>query len=528
MSSQLEDKAPIKPVLQLTKVNKSYPGVQALKDVSLSLMPGTVHALLGENGAGKSTLIRMISGVERPDSGTYQLNGRPADIQYPRQATECGISVVHQERNLVSTFTVGENVLLDRVIGGGDKIINQRMIHSDAIPFMEMVGLKVSPEQSVQNLSAAQQQLIEIARALSTNAKILLLDEPTASISLKEASALIKIIRKLQKDGTSVIYVSHKLEEVFEVCDTVTVLRDGQNAGDSLSVSNLCRDDLISLMVGRTFAADALPVRESNEDQPVLEVIDKPSMATVQGSSFVLHKGEILGWYGLVGSGRSELARSIIGADIVPGGTVKLNGNTVRIKSISDALHRWRIGYVSEDRQHEGLFLIHSIQRNIAAPIWKRLRTKAHLLLNRDEKQLAEKYKSSLDISAPTVETLVASLSGGNKQKVCLGKWLATGPNILFVDEPTVGIDVRTKHDIHNLVFNLGETGTSVVLISSDMPEIIGLADRIIVFDGGVIVGEIQNNKNYDDISHQIMAMIMNSEIDDESSEMRELESANE
>jgi ribose transport system ATP-binding protein len=497
------------PALDLTGINKSYPGVRALVDVSLSLGPGTVHALLGENGAGKSTLIRIISGVERPDSGTYRLFGRPAEIHTPRQATQKGISVVHQERNLVSTFTVGENVLLDHVIGSSMRFVDRRKIHDDAVPFMEMVGLNVSPAHSVSVLSAAQQQLIEIARALSTNAKILLLDEPTASISLKEASALIETIRRLRDRGTSIIFVSHKLEEVFEVCDVVNVLRDGHNASRRQPVAGLSRDELIGLMVGRSYVTDALPARVRRRPEPVLEVNNRPSEATVLGSTFTLHRGEILGWYGLVGSGRTELARSVIGADRVSGGTIKLRGQTARIRSIGDALHRWRIGYVSENRQQEGLFLIHSIQRNIAAPIWKRLRTWLRLLFAGDERRLAEEYKKSLDIRTPSVATLVASLSGGNKQKVSIGKWLATNPDILFIDEPTVGIDVRTKHDIHQVIYGLGEAGTSIVLISSDMPEMIRLADRILVFNGGRIEGEIANNKDYEDVSRRIMALIM-------------------
>ena len=508
-SAQVSRDATSGPVLELTGVNKSYPGVRALVDVSFALEPGTVHALLGENGAGKSTLIRIISGVERPDSGTYRLFGGAAEIRNPRQANQKGISVVHQERNLVSTFTAGENVLLDRIIGDGTRLIDRRRIHEDALPFMEMVGLNVPPTHGVGTLSAAQQQLIEIARALSTNARILLLDEPTASISLKEASALIQTIRKLRDRGTSIIFVSHKLEEVFALCDSVNVLRDGRNASGRLPVKGLARDELISLMVGRTYATDALPVRAARPREPVLEVVDRPTEATVRGSSFTLHRGEILGWYGLVGSGRTELARSVIGADSISGGTVTVRGRQANIRSIADALHRWRIGYVSENRQLEGLFLIHSIQRNIAAPIWKRLRTGFGLLFGRDERRLAEEYKKSLGIRTPSVATVVVSLSGGNKQKVSLGKWLATKPEILFIDEPTVGIDVRTKHEIHQVIFNLGEAGTSVVLISSDMPEMIRLADRILVFNGGTIAGEVPNNKNYDEVSRRIMSLIM-------------------
>jgi ribose transport system ATP-binding protein len=483
--------------------------VRALADVSFALAPAKVHALLGENGAGKSTLIKIMTGVERPDEGTYRLFGAPVDIRTPRQAMQRGISVVHQERNLVPTFTVGENVLLDRVVGDARHIVNRARIHAAALPFMDMVGLKVSPAANVATLSAAQQQLIEIARALSTDARILLLDEPTASISLREASALLDTIRRLRQRGTSIIYVSHKLEEVFEICDVVNVLRDGRNAGPCLPVAGLARNDLIALMVGRSHVAEALPVRGASGRVPVLEVVDRPSEATIRGSSFVLRKGEILGWYGLVGSGRTELARAVIGADAVDGGSVRIAGRPVRISSMVEALHRYGIGYVSENRQHEGLFLIHSIQRNITATIWERLRRRYRLLFASDERRVAETYKTSLDIRAPSVAQPVGSLSGGNKQKVSLGKWLAAGPKILFIDEPTVGIDIRTKYEIHQIIHGLAEGGTSVVLISSDMPEMVRLADRILVFRGGTIVGEITNTKVYDDISRRIMALIM-------------------
>jgi ribose transport system ATP-binding protein len=497
------------PLLQLENISKTYPGVKALDDVSLSLERGGVHALLGENGAGKSTLIKVIAGVERADSGTYLLDGRPAEIRNPRQAMQKGISVVHQERNLVPTFTVGENVLLEQVLGRADRLVDRRRVNAEAVPFMEMVGLDVSPASGVGHLSAAQQQLIEIARALTAKASILLLDEPTASISLQEATALLETIRRLRDRGVSIVYVSHKLEEVFEVCDSVNVLRDGRNAGPRLSVDGLGRTELIELMIGRSHIVEALPPRDLQGREPILEVVDRPTEATVRGSSFTLHRGEILGWYGLVGSGRTELARSIIGADVVTGGSIAVRGKPAHIRSMADALHRWRIGYVSENRQQEGLFLLHSIARNIAAPVWERLRRGFRLLWPADEQRLAQEYRASLDIRTPSVATAVASLSGGNKQKVSLAKWLAAKPEILFIDEPTIGIDIRTKYEIHQIIYRLGEEGTSVVLISSDMPEMIRLADRILVFRSGSIVGELANTKDYDEISREIMTMIV-------------------
>jgi ribose transport system ATP-binding protein len=497
------------PVLALEGITKTYPGVRALDDVSISLLPGEVHALLGENGAGKSTLIKIIAGVERPDSGSYVLNGAATEIRNPRQALRLGIGVVHQERNLIPTFTVGENVLLERVIGSADRLVDRRRIHADAVPFMEMVGLRLSPSMSMGLLSVAQQQLVEIARALSADAKILLLDEPTASISLREASVLLETIRSLRDQGVSIVYVSHKLEEVFEVCDSVNVLRDGRNAGPKLPVAGLDRDRLIELMIGRSHLWDALPIRRFEGRKPVLEVVDRPSEATARGASFVLRQGEILGWYGLVGAGRTELARSVIGADSVPGGSVAVHGRPAHIRSVSDALHRWKIGYVTENRQQEGLLLIHSVARNISVTVWERLRRRFHILWPSDEQRLAEGFRESLSIRTHGVTQIVGTLSGGNKQKVSLAKWLASRSEILFVDEPTVGIDVRTKSEIHEIIYRLAEDGTSVVLISSDMPEMIRLADRILVFEKGTIVGELQNTKDYDEMSRQIASLMV-------------------
>jgi ribose transport system ATP-binding protein len=497
------------PLLTLEGITKVYPGVRALDNVSISLLAGEVHALLGENGAGKSTLIKIIAGVERPDAGSYLLDGHVTDIRNPRQALRLGIGVVHQERNLIPTFTVGENVLLERVLGSAKRLVDRRRIHADAVPFMEMVGLRLPPSMSMGLLSVAQQQLVEIARALSANAKILLLDEPTASISLREASVLLDTIRSLRDQGVSILYVSHKLEEVFDVCDSVTVLRDGRNAGPKLPVAGLERDRLIELMIGRTHLWDALPSRRLADREPVLEVVDRPSEMSARGASFSLRRGEILGWYGLVGAGRTELARSVIGADDVSGGSVLVHGRRARIRSLSDAQHRWRIGYVTENRQQEGLLLIHSVARNIAVPVWERLRRRFRLVWPRDERRLAEEFRESLSIRTHSVAQLVGTLSGGNKQKVSLAKWLASKSEILFVDEPTVGIDVGTKSEIHEIIYRLAEDGTSIVLISSDMPEMIRLADRILVFEKGVIVGELDNTRDYDEMSRQIISMMV-------------------
>ncbi len=510
MTQSRDDDRPI--VLELTDISKAFPGVQALDRVSLTLRRGEVQALLGENGAGKSTLIKVITGVYRPESGVYRIGGEEVRIASPRQAFARGIGVVHQERSLVPTFTAGENVLLERIVGEAARIIDRAQIHRDAKPFMEMVGLAIEPSQRVESLSPAQKQLIEIARALSLNTRILLLDEPTASISLNEADTLLKTIGRLKQQGVSILYVTHKLEEVFEICESVTVLRDGKNAAPTSPLANLDRNELITRMIGRSHTNAPLPARAGADRAPVLEVNGLQSANSPIPATFSLAKGEILGWYGLVGAGRTELARAVIGADRATRGTVRLDGKEIRIASVADALHRWRIGYVSENRQEEGLFLAHPVSRNVAVTVWNRLRGRIGLLDVAAERQTAEDYRKSLGIRMVSTRRAVGNLSGGNQQKVSVAKWLAAKPEILIIDEPTVGIDVGTKYELHQLIWQLADAGMSIVLISSDMPEMVRLADRVLVFRSNRIVADLANSRDYDTMSAEIMGRIVGSQ----------------
>jgi len=513
MSAALSDRPTVaddRPVvLELRDISKGFPGVQALDHVSLTLRRGEVQALLGENGAGKSTLIKIITGVYRADEGTYRINSEDARITNPRQAFARGIGVVHQERSLVPTFTAGENVLLERIVGKALQLIDRDRIHRDARPYMEMVGLQIDPSHRVESLSPAQKQLIEIARALSLNARILLLDEPTASISLNEADALLRTIRRLREQGVSILYVTHKLEEVFQICDSVTVLRDGKNAAPTAPIEELDRDKLISRMIGRSHTNAPLPPRDPTDRKPVLEVIGLDSTNSPIPATLMLARGEILGWYGLVGAGRTELARAIIGADRVNDGAVRIEGRKVRVSSVTRALHRYRIGYVSENRQEEGLFLAHPVTRNVAVTVWDRLRNWLGLLDVAGERETAEGYRESLGIKMVSPRQPVGNLSGGNQQKVSVAKWLASKPEILIIDEPTVGIDVKTKYELHRLIWDLANDGMSIILISSDMPEMVRLADRILVFRANRIVGDLPNDRDYDSMSRRIMEGIV-------------------
>ncbi len=495
--------------LNLVDISKEYPGVKALDNVSLGMEKGKVHALIGENGAGKSTLIKIISGVIGYDKGTMIVNNNPVTFTNPRQAFGCGINVVHQERNVVPTFSVGENILLEKIAGKSFGMVNKDKIYQEAQEFIDMVGLKVPPQQKVADLSAAEIQLIEIARALSSKANILLLDEPTSSLSFHEANSLLKTIKRLRGQGVSFLYVSHKLEEVFEIADTVTVLRDGKNVGSALPIDELDRNRLVSLMVGRTENGKALPVRTIDHKVKVLEVQNVKSRFSHHRNSFVLHKGEILGWYGLVGAGRTELARMLMGYDPALDGEICINGEKAKIKSVSQAMTRWKIGYLSESRKEEGLFLTSSIILNVSASVWKILGNYFGFLKNGDEKELAEKFTRRLEIKTPSINQIVNALSGGNQQKVSFAKTLATKPDILIVDEPTVGVDVKTKQQIHELIVELSQKGVSIIVISSDLTEVVHLTDRILAFREGKICADLNNTKDYGVMSRQVMEICL-------------------
>ena len=496
-------------VLELRGVSKHFGGVVALDGVSLSVRRGEVHALLGENGAGKSTLIKVIAGVHQADEGTYLLAGEQVHDISPRRAARLGVAVVHQERTLIPAFTAGENVMLNDVLGRALRFVNAAAVEQRAVKYMETVGLDISSHLPAFGLSPAQKQLLEIARALSERSSLLLLDEPTSSLSLTEIRRLMETIRVLTAHGVSVVYVTHKLEEVFEICDRVTVLRDGKNACEGLPVAGMSRDALIELMVGRVAAVPSHRPARSVTADVVLEAKGVQSEQSQVPSSFRLLRGEILGWYGLVGAGRTELARALTGADRRTGGEIVIGGQVVGARSVAGMLEQWKVGYVTENRQEEGLFLIHPVRSNIAATVWRKLRTRSRLLSIAAERAVAEKYRTLLAIRTASIQTSVSNLSGGNQQKVSIAKWLAVSPSILIFDEPTVGIDVKTKNEVHELIRDLAAGGTSLIVISSDLPEIIGLVDRILLFRQGAIVEELANSHRYDEMSEVIMRTVL-------------------
>ena len=493
--------------LVIETVSKAFPGVLALDNVSLALRPGEIHALMGENGAGKSTLIKIITGLYRPDSGTLSIDGKPVVFATPRDAIAAGVSAVHQERNLIPRFSIAENILLERLpVRGG--FVDYPSVRREAQRHLDRLGLVIDPSIEVRRLSVAQMQMVEIAKALSLDAKILLLDEPTASITDHEAQALFALLKQLRDKGVAIVFVSHKLEEVFAIADRVTILRDGKNVARGEPIADVSRAKLVSLMVGRDERAALLRARDVDRSRAVLEAKGLATELGHRDIAFQLHPGEILGVYGLVGAGRTELARAIIGVEKITDGSLLVNGQPVRITGMNEALNRHRIGYISEDRKQEGLILMHSIQKNVAITIWRRLAGFLGLLNGDVERRAAEPLARQLSIRAPSLRQDVGNLSGGNQQKVSIAKWLAANVEILIIDEPTVGIDINTKTYIHELIGEIASAGVSVLLISSDMPEMIALADRILLMHHFRLIGEIANDHRYDTASQAIMGAI--------------------
>ena len=497
--------APRAPRLEMRGICKAFPGVQALDDVALTLDAGEVMALVGENGAGKSTLIKILTRLYQADEGSILIDGEPVHFASPREAYASGIAHVPQERNLIPRFTVGENILLDALPRRGLAIDYDR-VHREAQTWLDKLHVPVNSRTLVSDLSVAQMQLVEIARAISRQGRILVLDEPTASVTPRESEVLFDILRELRDQGVAIIFVSHKLEEVFALCDTIMVLRDGRNAGPKVSVKDVDRDTLITMMVGRAQVAHELAPRQTAVGEPALELRNVTTSSGATSVDLVAHHGEILGLYGLVGAGRSQLARAIVGVDKVLSGEVLVEGRPARIRNVGEALDRYRIGYVSENRKEEGLILLHSVMSNISITIWRRIQDVFGWVSGRAERAAVEPNVAQLEIKTPSLATPVGSLSGGNQQKVSLAKWLTAAVRLLIIDEPTVGIDVRTKSNLHDLIRRLADDGMAIILITSDMPEMVRLADRIVVMRGGRISGEIENSHEYTEVSQRIMA----------------------
>ncbi len=475
-------------LVQMKGIHKRFPGVKALDNVEFELKAGEVHVLIGENGAGKSTLIKILSGVHQKDSGTIRVSGQEVEIKSAYQARCLGIGTIYQEFNLVPHLTVSENILLGREPTHGPLgIVDFSCMRSRALESLRALNINVNPDNHVKSLGVAQKQMVEIAKALSMNANILIMDEPTAVLTRKEIDDLFRVIRTLKQDGVGIIYISHRLEEIAQIGDRITVLRDGCKVG-TVAVREATIDSLVRMMVGRELK-EKFPPRKANIGEEVLTVKRLSRKGVLSDITFSVRRGEVVGLAGLVGAGRTELARAIMGADPVDSGEIIVRGTPVKIGQPRDAIARG-IGYLPEERKIHGLHLALSVKDNITLASLNRL-SKGQFIRLGSEKEEAQKYVNKLMIKTPSLGRKTIYLSGGNQQKTVLAKWLCTQCGIFLFDEPTRGIDVGAKVEIYNLINELATNGAAILMISSELPEILGMADRVLVMHRGRLVADI-------------------------------------
>ncbi len=474
-------------LLEVREVTKAFPGVLALSKVNLGLRRGEVHALVGENGAGKSTLIKIICGVYQPTEGALYWNGRQASIHSPAEALRLGIVPVHQELNLEPYLSVAENIFIGRQPKNRFGLIDHRRMNEMAVSWLQELGMKTEPSAPVGSISVAERQMVSIARAVSLNAALVIFDEPTSSLTRRETELLFEVVTRLRDKGLGIIYISHRMEEIFGLCDRVTIMRDGNVIGTA-AVNEISTDEIIRKMIGRDLR-DMFKKEGSRPGETVLEVRNLTVPGLLRGVSLSLRRGEILGLAGLVGAGRTELARAIVGDLKYDSGTLLIEGRQVHIKSPTEAI-KAGIGLVPEERKELGLVLGLSVKKNISIAILRRL-ARLGLVRPREETRVARTYVQRLSIKTPSLAQGVQFLSGGNQQRVVIAKWLATTPKILIVDEPTRGIDVGAKAEMHVLLNDLAKQGVSIIMISSELPEVLAMSDRILVMHEGAIVAEL-------------------------------------
>lgn len=476
--------------LQMKHITKRFPGVLALNDVQFSLRRGEVHALLGENGAGKSTLMKILSGVYQPDEGEIIFEDKPVSFSDPLSAQNVGITIIHQEFNLFSELTVEENIFIGREFCKKNRWrLDEKQQRQATIEILQKLNLAIKPDTLVADLTVAQQQMVEIAKAISVNARILIMDEPTAALTETEIESLFRVTRLLKEQGTGIVYISHRLEELALIADRATVMRDGQYIS-TVDYECVKISDLIAMMVGRDLG-NIYPRREALQQRiPVLEVNGLTRKGVLNDINFTLYRGEILGFAGLMGAGRTELARAIFGADSIDSGTLKLNGKETVIKDISDAIQQG-ISYLTEDRKKEGLALNLSVERNIMLGNYPEYSDRFGNVDSRRCQQTSEEQVKALRIKTPNLEQAALNLSGGNQQKIIIARWVCKDTDILIFDEPTRGIDVGAKLEIYELMNRLVVKGKSIIMISSELPEVLGMCDRILVMRSGRITGEL-------------------------------------
>ncbi len=484
------------PLLEMRGITKTFPGVKALNNVNLTVEAGKVLALVGENGAGKSTLMKILSGIYKRDAGEIRIEGNPVEIDGPLSSRALGISIIYQELSVLNNMDIAENIFVGREMRKNG-LVDHRRQHAEAQKLLEHVGLEMDTHTKVKTLSTAQKQMVEVAKALSYNAKLIIMDEPTSSLTDTETAMLMDIIRRLRDEGVAIVYISHRMNEIFEISDEIAVMRDGEMM-DKMVTSQVTEGEVIAAMVGRDvknlFVKEAAQIGET-----VLEVKNLSTKNFLKDINFTVRAGEIVGFAGLVGAGRSEVMRAVFGIDRRESGEIYVRGQKVTIRNTVDAL-RCGMGFVPEDRKEQALILQMSVERNTSLAALKSI-SKNWFIRPAQEKALAEEYVQKLKVKTPSLAQKVLNLSGGNQQKVVIAKWMATHPAILILDEPTRGIDVGAKKEIHALMSRMAQEGVAIIMISSELPEVLGMADRIYVMHEGRLKGQIKR----EDASQEII-----------------------
>lgn len=481
------------PILKVEGISKGFPGVQALKDVHLEVRSGEVLVLVGENGAGKSTLMKILSGIYTRDEGTITFEGEPVEFTSPLQAQQLGVTIIHQELNMMPDLTVAQNIYIGREPKVGP-FVSERRLNQQTAELLQRLDIHLDPRQKVGELTVAEQQMVEIAKALSFNAKVLIMDEPTSALTDTEVEVLFTLIEQLKATGTGIVYISHRMDELRRLADRVSVLRDGAYIG-SLEKDEISIPKIIEMMVGRAIDEGARPAPRDYTTEPVvLEVQGLSTKSLLRDVSFRLHQGEILGFAGLMGAGRTETARAVIGADPRDGGSIVIGGRERRIRQPEDAVKQG-IGYLSEDRKLLGLMLEQDVTFNTVLASLGSYAGALGWMGDRTAKQKTKDYVQQLRVKTPSVNQIVKLLSGGNQQKVVIARWLMRDCDILIFDEPTRGIDIGAKEEIYRLMQQLADSGKSIIVISSELPELLRVANRITVFANGEVTGELRNEE---------------------------------
>ncbi|WP_342469608.1 sugar ABC transporter ATP-binding protein [Ureibacillus sp. FSL K6-3587] len=478
-------------MIEMTGISKAFNGNAVLKNVQFNLKDGEIHALMGENGAGKSTLMKILGGIHSNDAGEIKVDGQPVHFKSPKDAEKHGIVIIHQELNILPDLTVAENLFLGKEKTFGFGILKNKEMDQEAQELLAKLGLDIHPKTMAGDLSVGKQQIIEIAKAIASNAKYIIMDEPTAALTDREIRTLFETIRELKAKGISFVYISHRMEEIFSICDRITILRDGQYVGER-NIPETNFDEIVAMMVGRELG-ERFPERKAEIGDVKLEVQNLTVKGLFENVSFNVRKGEVVGMAGLMGAGRTEVAETIFGYRRAHGGDILIDGKKVSIKTPIDAM-KHKIGYVTEDRKTKGLVLDFSIQENVSLANLKKVSSSG--VVNKEkETSLVNQYIQQLKIRTSSPKQSAKSLSGGNQQKVVLAKWLGTEPEVLILDEPTRGVDIGAKKEIYQIINDLAQAGVAILMISSELPEIIGMADRVLVMHEGKITGQVSKEE---------------------------------